>query len=172
MLREIHRPGTHRTPAPGALLHFSDLFICKEKTNQELELEETWEAVSQAVTQALDVLDRMRLTEGAALATDLAGQPFGHPPAQEVHLVGVARAPDRAQEHLVGERPAAGHRERLQEVELRRRQAHLVAGHRDDRRGRSIGAGRPRSRPRRRAAARRRSARQRARSSPENGFVT
>lgn len=52
------------------LLHFSDLFITKE--NQELELEETWEAVSQAVNQALDVLDQMRLTEGAALAADLA----------------------------------------------------------------------------------------------------
>jgi len=52
------------------LLHFSDLFITKE--NQELELEETWEAVSMAVTRALDVLDQMRLTEGAALAADLA----------------------------------------------------------------------------------------------------
>ena len=40
--------------------------------NQELELEATWEAVSQAVTRALDVLDQMRLTEGAALAADLA----------------------------------------------------------------------------------------------------
>jgi uncharacterized protein (TIGR00255 family) len=52
------------------LLHFSDLFITKE--NQELEVEETWGAVSQAVTQALDVLDQMRLVEGAALAADLA----------------------------------------------------------------------------------------------------
>jgi uncharacterized protein (TIGR00255 family) len=52
------------------LLHFSDLFI--GKTNQEIELEDTWEAVSQAVNQALDVLDQMRLTEGAALAADLA----------------------------------------------------------------------------------------------------
>ena len=52
------------------LLHFSDLFITKE--NQEVELEETWEAVSQAVTVALDVLEQMRLTEGQALAADLA----------------------------------------------------------------------------------------------------
>jgi uncharacterized protein (TIGR00255 family) len=52
------------------LLHFSDLFITKE--NQEMEVEETWGAVSQAVTQALDVLEQMRLVEGAALATDLA----------------------------------------------------------------------------------------------------
>jgi len=52
------------------LLHFSDLFITKE--NQEIELEETWEAVAQAVNLALDELDHMRLTEGAALAVDLA----------------------------------------------------------------------------------------------------
>jgi uncharacterized protein (TIGR00255 family) len=52
------------------LLHFTDLFITKE--NQEMELEATWEAVSQAVTRAMDVLDQMRLTEGAALASDLA----------------------------------------------------------------------------------------------------
>lgn len=54
------------------LLHFSDLFITKENQELEMELEETWEAVSQAVTQALDVLDGMRLNEGAALAADLA----------------------------------------------------------------------------------------------------
>ncbi len=30
------------------LLHFADLFVAKE--NQDLELEETWEAVSRAVT--------------------------------------------------------------------------------------------------------------------------
>jgi uncharacterized protein (TIGR00255 family) len=52
------------------LLHFSDLFITKE--NQEIELEETWEAVAQAVNRALDELEHMRLTEGAALAVDLA----------------------------------------------------------------------------------------------------
>ncbi len=35
-------------------------------------MEETWEAVSQAVNQALDLLEEMRVTEGAALAADLA----------------------------------------------------------------------------------------------------
>ena len=71
LLREILDAGELTEPLRlEHLLHFSDLFITKE--NQELELEETWEAVSQAVTQALDVLDQMRLTEGAALAADLA----------------------------------------------------------------------------------------------------
>ena len=54
-------------------LHFSDLFVTKEQANQDLELEATWETVSQAVNQALDLLEEMRLTEGAALAADLAG---------------------------------------------------------------------------------------------------
>ena len=54
-------------------LHFSDLMVAKEQVNQEMELEATWETVSQAVNQALDLLDEMRLTEGAALAADLAG---------------------------------------------------------------------------------------------------
>lgn len=53
-------------------LHFSDLLVAKEQTNQDLEVEETWEAVSQAVNQALDRLEEMRLAEGAALAADLA----------------------------------------------------------------------------------------------------
>ena len=53
-------------------LHFSDLFISKEREPQE-DPEETWALVSQAVGQALDVLDEMRLTEGAALAADLTG---------------------------------------------------------------------------------------------------
>jgi len=52
------------------LLHFSDLFITKE--NQEFELEGTWEAIAQAVNHALEELEHMRLTEGAALAVDLA----------------------------------------------------------------------------------------------------
>ena len=51
-------------------LRFSDLLVTKEGETQELE--ESWEAVSQALAQALDILDGMRLTEGAALATDLA----------------------------------------------------------------------------------------------------
>ena len=54
-------------------LHFSDLLVAKEQANQDLELEATWETVSQAVNQALDRLEEMRLTEGAALAADLAG---------------------------------------------------------------------------------------------------
>jgi uncharacterized protein (TIGR00255 family) len=67
------------------LLHFSDLFITKE--SQELDLEETWEAVSQAVTGALDVLEAMRLTEGAALAIDL-----------NINLEGIRREAARIQE--------------------------------------------------------------------------
>jgi uncharacterized protein (TIGR00255 family) len=54
-------------------LHFADLLVVKEQANQDMEMEETWETVSQAVTLALDVLEEMRLTEGAALAADLAG---------------------------------------------------------------------------------------------------
>jgi uncharacterized protein (TIGR00255 family) len=54
-------------------LHFSDLIVAKEQANQDLEVEEIWETVSQAVNQALDRLEEMRLTEGAALAADLAG---------------------------------------------------------------------------------------------------
>jgi uncharacterized protein (TIGR00255 family) len=53
-------------------LHFSDLLVAKEQANQDLELEATWETVSQAANQALDRLEEMRLTEGAALAADLA----------------------------------------------------------------------------------------------------
>lgn len=52
-------------------LHFSDLIVAKEQA-QDLEMEETWETVSQAVNQALDILEGMRVTEGAALAADLA----------------------------------------------------------------------------------------------------
>ena len=61
-------------------LHFSDLLVAKEQANQDLELEATWELVSQAVNQALDRLEEMRTTEGAALAADLAGRLGGHPP--------------------------------------------------------------------------------------------
>jgi uncharacterized protein (TIGR00255 family) len=53
-------------------LHFSDLIVAKEQANQDLEMEETWETVSQAVNQALDLLEEMRVTEGAALAAELA----------------------------------------------------------------------------------------------------
>ena len=55
-------------------LHFSDLLVAKEQANQDLELEATWETASQAVNQALDRLEEMRLAEGAALAADLAGR--------------------------------------------------------------------------------------------------
>lgn len=55
-------------------LHFSDLLVGKEQANQDLELEATWETVSQAVNQALDRLEEMRATEGAALAADLSGR--------------------------------------------------------------------------------------------------
>jgi uncharacterized protein (TIGR00255 family) len=71
MLREIMDAGNLTGPLRlENLLHFSDLYITKE--SQEMELEETWEAVSRALSGALDVLDRMRLAEGAALAADLA----------------------------------------------------------------------------------------------------
>jgi uncharacterized protein (TIGR00255 family) len=53
-------------------LHFSDLIVAREQANQDLEMEETWEVASQAVNQALDLLEEMRVTEGAALAADLA----------------------------------------------------------------------------------------------------
>ena len=55
-------------------LHFSDLLVAKEQVNQDLDLETTWETVSQAVNQALDHLEEMRLVEGAALAADLSGR--------------------------------------------------------------------------------------------------
>ncbi|MDP3182667.1 MAG: YicC/YloC family endoribonuclease [Desulfobaccales bacterium] len=52
-------------------LRFSDLIVAKEGESQDLE--EIWAMVSPALIQALSVLDEMRLTEGAALAEDLAG---------------------------------------------------------------------------------------------------
>jgi uncharacterized protein (TIGR00255 family) len=52
-------------------LRFADLLVTKEGEVQEQE--ETWEPISQAISQALDILDQMRLTEGAALAADLSG---------------------------------------------------------------------------------------------------
>ncbi len=54
-------------------LQFADLVVTKEQANQDLDMEATWETVSQAVNQALDLLEEMRATEGAALATDLSG---------------------------------------------------------------------------------------------------
>ncbi len=73
VLEELRQAGS--TPESLRLehyLHFSDLIVAKEQANQDLEMEETWETVSQAVNQALDLLEEMRLTEGAALAADLA----------------------------------------------------------------------------------------------------
>lgn len=70
LLQEIRAAGELSEPLRlENLLQFSDLFITKE--NQELDLEGTWEAISQAVSRALDALDAMRLTEGVALAADL-----------------------------------------------------------------------------------------------------
>jgi uncharacterized protein (TIGR00255 family) len=52
-------------------LQFADVLVTKER--EPLELEDTWALVSQAVTQALDVLEQMRLNEGKALAAEMAG---------------------------------------------------------------------------------------------------
>jgi uncharacterized protein (TIGR00255 family) len=54
-------------------LHFSDLIVLKEQANQDLEMEATWEIVSRALNQALDLLEEMRRTEGQVLGADLAG---------------------------------------------------------------------------------------------------
>ncbi len=51
------------------LLHFADLVVGKERQTQDLE--ETWEAVSRALAQALEGLEVMRGNEGAALAEEL-----------------------------------------------------------------------------------------------------
>lgn len=50
-------------------LRFSELLIAKE--GEEPDLEETWEILAQAVSQALEVLEQMRQVEGAALTADL-----------------------------------------------------------------------------------------------------
>jgi uncharacterized protein (TIGR00255 family) len=63
------------TPEPVGLdhlLHFADLIVAKERPT--LELEDTWQLVSQALEQALDQLEAMRRKEGAALETDLREQ--------------------------------------------------------------------------------------------------
>ncbi len=71
MLEEVRAAGGLMEPLHlENLLHFSDLFLIKE--TQELALEETWETVERAVSGALEDLDQMRLTEGQALAADLA----------------------------------------------------------------------------------------------------
>jgi uncharacterized protein (TIGR00255 family) len=53
-------------------LHFADLIVTKEREPQ-IDPEETWALVSRAVTLALEALEEMRRSEGAALAADLAG---------------------------------------------------------------------------------------------------
>lgn len=51
------------------LLRFSDWLVTRER--EAPDLEETWELLSQALGQALDLLERLRREEGAALAADL-----------------------------------------------------------------------------------------------------
>ncbi len=51
------------------LLHFADWLVTRER--EATDLEQTWELLSQALGQALDLLDDMRRQEGAALAADL-----------------------------------------------------------------------------------------------------
>ncbi len=58
-------------PEPVRLVHllpFADLLVAKDRQTQDLE--ETWEAVSRALAQALEALEIMRGNEGAALADE------------------------------------------------------------------------------------------------------
>jgi uncharacterized protein (TIGR00255 family) len=74
VLQELNQAGD--TPESLRLEHFlqfSDLIIVREAANQDLEMEETWEGVSQALSLALDRLEEMRAAEGMALAADLHG---------------------------------------------------------------------------------------------------
>jgi uncharacterized protein (TIGR00255 family) len=72
VLTDLQAAGEIREPLRlEHFLRFADLLVAKEGEVQELE--ETWEPVSQVISQALEVLEQMRLTEGAALAADLAG---------------------------------------------------------------------------------------------------
>jgi len=50
-------------------LRFTDLFVSKER--ETLESEEVWQYLSQALGRALDVLEEMRRSEGAALALEM-----------------------------------------------------------------------------------------------------
>jgi uncharacterized protein (TIGR00255 family) len=75
VLEQLRHAGN--TPEPVSLqhfLHFADVMVAKEQATQDLDMEATWETVSQAVSQALDLLEEMRAVEGAALAADLAVQ--------------------------------------------------------------------------------------------------
>ncbi|MDI6852559.1 MAG: YicC/YloC family endoribonuclease [Deltaproteobacteria bacterium] len=50
-------------------LRFADFFITKEREIPEIE--EVWGFLAQALSQALDVVDQMRINEGAALAAEM-----------------------------------------------------------------------------------------------------
>ncbi len=51
------------------LLHFADLIVAKERQAQDVE--DIWQAISQALAQALEALEVMRGNEGAALAVEV-----------------------------------------------------------------------------------------------------
>jgi len=53
------------------LLHFADLIVAKERQAQDVE--DIWQAISQALAQALDALEIMRGNEGAALVEESQG---------------------------------------------------------------------------------------------------
>jgi uncharacterized protein (TIGR00255 family) len=53
------------------LLAFAEVIVPREGEAKEMDPEAAWTGVSQAVAQALEMLDEMRLREGAALAADL-----------------------------------------------------------------------------------------------------
>lgn len=72
--QEILRQLRLQTDEPESLrlehfLHFSDILVSRERPTPELE--ETWELLSQALTQALAALEEMRLREGAALRAEI-----------------------------------------------------------------------------------------------------
>ena len=52
-------------------LRFADLFTSKER--EAPELEEVWEYLAQALNQALELVEQMRLLEGAALGAEMRG---------------------------------------------------------------------------------------------------
>lgn len=55
------------------LLAFAEVIVLREGEAKEMDPEAAWEGVSRAVAQALEMLDEMRIAEGAALAADLVG---------------------------------------------------------------------------------------------------
>lgn len=69
-------------------LHFSEVLVTRERAAPEIE--ETWELLSQALTQALASLEEMRLREGAALEGEMLS-----------HLEGLRR-----QSHRISEQAA------------------------------------------------------------------